>query len=261
MLSKRSDRLTALFLTLILLSVARWFYDRSATTKRNSSNLSTVLITNSKNEILLYRRHSCSCTRPMIGYKSNLLIIDETSTSLCSQYSTLRGFHQRVIAISMYGPQENKMFTSNASLDFLYALIDDMAKMYPGWILRVYHDASIKEDIICPIECSYNYVDFCNSSALGNLGNVATYIPPKIWRFLPAGDPLVDIVGSRDLDSPLSERELAATHEWLSTNKTWHVMRDHPLHTVPMLGKILSNLNQMYTHEIFLIIFIFKFDF
>ena len=38
------------------------------------------------------------------------------------------------------------------------------------------------------------------------------------------------LVISRDLDSPLTERERAAVDEWLISNKTLHIMRDHPLH-------------------------------
>ena len=35
---------------------------------------------------------------------------------------------------------------------------------------------------------------------------------------------------SRDLDSRFSEREKAATEEWLRSNKEFHFMRDHPYH-------------------------------
>ena len=112
-----------------------------------------------------------------------------------------------------------------------------MKKTYPNWILRVYHDASIKTDVICPIECIHDHVDFCNTNALEKYSNVGDYIPPKIWRFLPAGDTFVDVMGSRDLDSPLGQRELDAVNEWLSSSKSWHAMRDHPYHAVPMLGK------------------------
>ena len=59
----------------------------------------------------------------------------------------------------------------------------------------------------------------------------------RFGDFLPAGDGLVDIMGSRDLDSPLTKRELDAVNEWISSNKEWHSMRDHPWHVVPMLGK------------------------
>ena len=55
-----------------------------------------------------------------------------------------------------------------------------------GFILRVYHDNTINEkDIICPIECKHTNVDFCSMDH-------KLYIPPKIWRFIPAGDPFVD---------------------------------------------------------------------
>ncbi|CAF1015993.1 unnamed protein product [Rotaria sordida] len=238
-LYKRSTSLIAAFIVLILLGIIRWFFDGSAISNETTSySSSSPLLINAKNknQSIFYRRQTCSCTRPILAYKSNLIIIDETSSSLCSQYSTFRGFHQRIIAISMYGPKENALFGFNVSLNFLYDLIDDMKKIYPGWILRIYHDTSIKEDIICPIECAHNNVDFCNTSSLSNLGSVNDYIPPKIWRFLPAGDLLVDIMGSRDLDSPLSQRELDAVNEWLSTDKAWHAMRDHPFHGVPMLG-------------------------
>lgn len=41
---------------------------------------------------------------------------------------------------------------------------------------------------------------------------------------------------SRDLDSPVSKRERAAVDVWLKSNKSFHAMRDHPQHGVPMLG-------------------------
>ena len=41
---------------------------------------------------------------------------------------------------------------------------------------------------------------------------------------------------SRDLDSISSDREYAAVQEWLNSNASIHVMRDHPRHVVPMVG-------------------------
>ena len=46
----------------------------------------------------------------------------------------------------------------------------------------------------------------------------------------------VSVTMSRDLDSRVTEREAAAVHEWLKSNKTLHSMRDHPWHTVPIMG-------------------------
>lgn len=43
-------------------------------------------------------------------------------------------------------------------------------------------------------------------------------------------------MASRDLDSPLTLRERAAVNEWLSSNKSFHVMRDHPFHFQTIMG-------------------------
>ena len=49
-------------------------------------------------------------------------------------------------------------------------------------------------------------------------------------------DPLVDEWHSRDLDSNILQRELAAVHDWQHSSKTFHIMRDHPAHGVHILG-------------------------
>ena len=51
-----------------------------------------------------------------------------------------------------------------------------------------------------------------------------------VWRFLPLLDPRVDVMVSRDLDSRLGSREVAAVTQWLEqdTSLPFHVMRDHP---------------------------------
>ena len=41
---------------------------------------------------------------------------------------------------------------------------------------------------------------------------------------------------SRDLDSLFSDRELAAVNQWISGNKSFHMMRDHPQHAINILG-------------------------
>ena len=44
------------------------------------------------------------------------------------------------------------------------------------------------------------------------------------------------VVASRDLDSPITVREQAAVNEWLSSNRSFHVMRDHPHHGRSIMG-------------------------
>lgn len=56
------------------------------------------------------------------------------------------------------------------------------------------------------------------------------------WRFEPISEPGVEVMISRDTDSRLSDREAAAVNQWLSSDKLFHVMRDHPAHSTEILG-------------------------
>jgi hypothetical protein len=58
----------------------------------------------------------------------------------------------------------------------------------------------------------------------------------RSWRFLPLGDPLVDIFVVRDLDSRLTQRERVAVEEWENSNYTVHAMRDNSNHGTSLLG-------------------------
>ena len=46
----------------------------------------------------------------------------------------------------------------------------------------------------------------------------------------------VDFYVSRDLDSRFSDREYEAVQEWIKSNKSVHVMRDHVMHDFAMVG-------------------------
>jgi hypothetical protein len=133
------------------------------------------------------QRFECNCSRPSLPAHV-LHLTNEQQADLCSLYATRRGPHQRIIAISLFGPKENQRFQFGRSLAFLHALINDMNVIYPdNYTLRVYHDDTINvTDVICPLECKHPNVDFCSMKE-------KLFIPPKIWRFIPAGDPLVDI--------------------------------------------------------------------
>jgi hypothetical protein len=59
------------------------------------------------------------------------------------------------------------------------------------------------------------------------------------------GDPTVDLVLSRDLDSSLTLRERVAVAEWEASNQTFHSMRDHDQHNAPMLGGLWGAKNNL----------------
>ena len=136
------------------------------------------------------KRPECSCSRLALPSLPTLsqLTTDRNRLSLCSEYATRRGPHQRIISISLFGPKQRERFVLHRTFYFLHLLIKDFNAVYPdGYVLRIHHDSTINATTtICPLECAYPNVDFCDM-------NDKLYIPAKIWRFIPAGDPLVDI--------------------------------------------------------------------
>ena len=111
--------------------------------------------------------------------------ITDENRSFCSHRSTLRGKGQQVLGISIFGPTENGLFQWNRTLSFMNELIEDTRTIYPGWILRIYYSAIIPPNLVDKLQCQYDHVDFCDMTH-------NNFTPPKIWRFLPAIDMLVD---------------------------------------------------------------------
>lgn len=183
-------------------------------------------------------------------------------TFTCGTFSTLRrGPHQNVISYTLFG--KNKFF-----YDKLHYLTRTIAHMYPGWLMRVYHDASINTSIVCDIECATTTTnnnnsllfidnsDFCDLSNFtvdnNNYGKeavlrppVVEYVLPRIWRFFAIGDSFVDVFASRDSDSFISQRELDSVNVWLGSYKSGHIMRDHWQHGTLILAGMWGFKSQM----------------
>ena len=88
---------------------------------------------------------------------------------------------------------------------------------------------------ICELYCREPKLDLCDVNGLEQFPN----LPMKfgmVWRFAPMADPLVEEWHCRDLDSNVTQRELAAVLDWQSSRRTYHIMRDHPWHFAPIVG-------------------------
>jgi hypothetical protein len=127
---------------------------------------------------------------------------------------------KNVIAFSLWG---------NGDMYWVDALrnIELAKKYFPTWICRFYIDDKCYKPLIETIKGDNVEVVLVNSK---------DSFEGMFWRFYAACDPTVDIFLSRDCDSRISDREVACINEWLASNKDFHIMRDHPYHTVPILG-------------------------
>jgi len=143
----------------------------------------------------------------------------------------------KIISFSLWG--NNSRYTlgalQNASL----------AKMvYPDWICRFYVGKSTPEHTLSQLS-EFDNVEIIQMEEEGNWTGM-------FWRFLAAGDPNVEVMISRDVDSRLWFREKYAVDQWLKSDKDFHIMRDHQYHGIPILGgmwgargNILQNIKQL----------------
>ncbi len=125
---------------------------------------------------------------------------------------------KRYIAYSLWGdkPIYNVGIIKN---------IEQAKTIYPDWQVIVYHDQTVPQQTINNIK---------KSGALPV--HVTENVYGMFWRFFAADLNDCSHVIFRDSDSRLSVREKLAVDEWIDSDNTIHIMRDHPYHLDPVDG-------------------------
>ena len=168
-------------------------------------------------------------------------IPEPLNSSSCSRDSWQRGLGQQVFSFAFYGDPNSTIHQKRGYFQGIRKNLELISFFYnSSWSVRLYHDIGPDDPLmvdLCNLACSNNRLDLCPVDQLPHhlLAN-AVHMFPMLWRFFPTLDSQVDIFMSRDLDSVVKRREVDATEEWLQSGKSLHVMRDHPFHSVPMLG-------------------------
>lgn len=125
----------------------------------------------------------------------------------------------KIISFSLWG--DNPKYTIGAVRNA--ELCKDI---YPGWKCRFYLN-DVPESILRQLQ---------------SLGAEIVQQPESpswtsmFWRYNTCWDDNVNISIFRDTDSRLGLREKAAVDQWLDSDYTFHIMRDHPYHGFYMLG-------------------------
>lgn len=171
-----------------------------------------------------------------------LEILYNSNRSLCSEQADRRGKHQRIISLSIFGPKENPIFVDDQFQQMIYPFLNEAHTLFSSWTIRLYSDQPTIDRLnLNNLTRFASNIDICNVNRIPFLGNVGEYLAGKLWRFLPALDSTVDYVSSRDLDSPLIERERLIIEEFLRSNYLFLSIRDHPLHGIPILGGLWTS--------------------
>ena len=118
----------------------------------------------------------------------------------------------KVLSFSLWG--DNPKYTVGAIKNSELA-----KKFYPDWEMRLYYNDSVPVYVLEQLKSNnVNIVDTEQDLTHWN----------ALWRFMPASEEGVECMISRDCDSRIFERDVAAVEEWLQSDKMFHIIRDHP---------------------------------
>ena len=129
---------------------------------------------------------------------------------------------KKVISYALWG-------TNSLYLEGALCNARDSQIVYPGWIARFYHDASVTEDVLDALQ-AFEHVELVEmGETMGALG--------MFWRFHPMfDDDEIERFIVRDTDSIVTPREADAVAEWEESGKALHIIRDCESHNIPILG-------------------------
>lgn len=132
----------------------------------------------------------------------------------------------KVVSYTLFG--DKQMYLTGALRN-----AEQVPQAYPGWSSQFYVGRSV------PVEIKQELIRTPHTNVIlmpDPEDQTATF-----WRFGVGRE--VTAMMSRDVDSRIELREIAAVTEWLSSPFDWHIMRDHPWHNVPMLAGMFGCKN------------------
>lgn len=128
---------------------------------------------------------------------------------------------KNIISFSLYGT--NSLYTKN-----LNKVIRSYHNVYPDWKCRVY----LAKDVD-PKHIQLLISEQCEVIIMDSEGIDARYTN---WRFLAIEDKNAEAVIVRDLDSLATSREKIMVDQWLSSEKKFHIIRDHVNHNAIIMA-------------------------
>jgi hypothetical protein len=128
----------------------------------------------------------------------------------------------KVISYSLYG--SNPKYTINALINCHLA-----EKSSPEWNLFFYIDTRVPQSIVAALKSFKNVTIIYGDDKREDKVKMMD-------RFLAADNEGIDVFISRDCDSWLSYREKVCVEEFLNSDKTFHIIRDHCYHSQKIMG-------------------------
>jgi hypothetical protein len=108
--------------------------------------------------------------------------------------------------------------------------------IYPDWQMVVYYDDTVPKETINKL----------NNQDVLTIDVTEKNLYGMFWRFFAVDLPNSEYCVFRDTDSRITIREKMAVDEWVNSEKSIHVMRDHPAHGIPYGSDRLGILGGMW---------------
>jgi len=97
--------------------------------------------------------------------------------------------------------------------------------------------------------CDIENIDFLKSyfpTILIMNGNKYGLSNKMLWRLNPLFDNFAYALFPRDADSKITDREIFLMQDFILSNKNFHIIRDHELHFMPIMGGLFGLKKQIY---------------
>lgn len=149
----------------------------------------------------------------------------------------------KIISVSLWG--SNPRYCEGAIINAKIA-----KELFPDWRYRVYIGSSVPEQYFKALEDMKNVDLYHVDESISGYG--------MFWRFNAIFESDDNIMICRDSDTRLIEREKKCIDEWLDSDKTYSIIRDHPRHfDFPIIGTMwgmkgkfcIENLKSMKLYE------------
>jgi len=175
--------------------------------------------------------HCNDCNNIHLGYVGSIIRYrTENVNTKVEELISNRNNNKMIISFSLYNKRPKDVV--NAIFNCFLA-----PKVYPGWLCRFYYDNTIPTDILELLK-TFRYVELIEMQP--HRASEA-----MLWRFLPASDPTVKAMISRDADSWVSTREYKMVENWLFSDKNFHIIRDHCYHSKKIMGGVWGVRNRI----------------
>lgn len=181
------------------------------------------MLANPCNDIPLYHLHASNERDygPPVTPPRELCIgrVTEVRFTPLSTLTFPKSCQTGIISYSLYG--DKPMYVHGALIN-----AEMVRFVYPGFIARFYVDDTVS------LLVKKRLTELCAEVIERPTGRGADGM---IWRMEALQERGVDFVLIRDVDSRLSRRDRFMFDRWVETDRDYHLVRDHPYHTNPVI--------------------------